>query len=36
MKKNKNYTREFKSEDPSTYLSHVEQQKSMLLELIKF
>jgi len=34
MKKNKNYTREFKSEDPSTYLSHVDQQKSMLLDTI--
>jgi len=32
--KNKGYTREFKSDDPSTYLSHVDQQKSMLLDTI--
>ena len=35
MKKNKNYTREFKSDDPSTYLTNVDQQKAMLLETIE-
>ena len=34
MKKNKGYTREFKNDDPSTYLSNVEQQKAMLLDTI--
>ena len=34
MKKSKGYTREFKSDDPSTYLSHVDQQRSMLLDTI--
>ena len=34
MKKNKNYTREFKSDDPSTYLTNVDQQKAMLLDTI--
>ena len=34
MKKNKGYTREFRSDDPSTYLSNVEQQKAMLLDTI--
>ena len=28
------YTREFKNDDPSTYLSNVEQQKAMLLDTI--
>ena len=34
MKKSKGYTREFRSDDPSTYLSNVEQQKAMLLDTI--
>ena len=34
MKKSKGYTREFKSDDPSTYLTNVEQQKAMLLDTI--
>jgi len=34
MKKNKNYTREFKSDDPSTYLTNVDQQKAMFLDTI--
>ena len=33
-KKSKGYTKEFRSDDPSTYLTNVEQQKSMLLDLI--
>lgn len=33
-KKNKGYTREFRSDDPSTYLTNVEQQKAMLLDTI--
>ena len=32
--KDKGYTREFKSEDPSTYLSNEDQQKNMLLDTI--
>ena len=32
MKKNKQYTREFRSDDPSTYMTNVEQQKNMLLD----
>jgi len=34
MKKNKHYTREFRSDDPSTYMTNVEQQKNMLLDTI--
>ena len=34
MKKSKGYTREFRSDDSSTYLSNVEQQKAMLLDTI--
>ena len=34
MKKNKNYTREFKSDDPSTYLTNENQMKGMLLDTI--
>ena len=34
MKKSKGYTREFRSEDPSTYMTNVEQQKNMLLDTI--
>ena len=34
MKKSKGYTREFRSDDTSTYLSNVEQQKAMLLDTI--
>ena len=33
-KKNKGYTREFRSDDPSTYLTNVDQQKAMLLDTI--
>ena len=32
--KNKGHTREFKSDDPTTYLTNVEQQKNMLLDLV--
>ena len=32
MKKSKHYTREFRSDDPSTYMTNVEQQKNMLLD----
>ena len=32
--KNKGHTREFKSDDPTTYLTNVEQQKNMLLDTI--
>ena len=32
--KNKGYTREFKNDDPTSFLSHPEQQKSMLLDTI--
>ena len=34
MKKNKNYTREFRSDDPTTYLTNVQQQKNLLLDTI--
>ena len=34
MKKKKSLVKQFRSDDPSTYLSHVDQQKSMLLELL--
>ena len=34
MKKNKGYTREFRNDDPTTYLTDVEQQKNMLLDTI--
>ena len=34
MKKNKSMVRQFRSDDPSTYLTNVEQQKAMLLEMI--
>ncbi len=34
MKKSKGYTREFRSDDPTTYLTNVEQQKAMLLDTI--
>ena len=34
MKKSKHYTREFRSDDPSTYMTNVEQQKNMLLDTI--
>ena len=34
MKKNKSMVRQFRSDDPSTYLTNVEQQKAMLLETI--
>ena len=33
-KKNKSLVKEFKSDDPSTYLTNVDQQKAMLLDLI--
>ena len=32
--KNKGYTREFRSDDPTTILSHKDQQKAMLLDTI--
>ena len=32
MKKNKGYTREYKNDDPTTALSHIDQQKAMLLD----
>ena len=31
---NKGHTKEFRSDDPSTYLTNVDQQKSMLLDTI--
>ena len=34
MNKNKGHTKEFRSDDPSTYLTNVDQQKSMLLDTI--
>ena len=34
MKKNKGYTREFRNDDPTTYLTDVEQQKNMLLDTL--
>ena len=33
-KKNKSLVKQFRSDDPSTYLTDVEQQKSMLLETL--
>ena len=33
-KKSKGYTKEFRSDDPSTYLTNVEQQKNLLLDTI--
>ena len=34
MKKNKGYTKQFKSDDPTTYLTNEDQQKNMLLDMI--
>ena len=34
MKKNKGYTKEFRNDDPTTALSHIDQQKAMLLDTI--
>ena len=34
VSKSKQYTKEFKSEDPSTYLSNEEQQQNMLLDTV--
>ena len=34
MKKSKGYTREFRNDDPTTALSHIDQQKAMLLDTI--
>ena len=34
MKKKKSLVKQFRSDDPSTYLTDVEQQKSMLLETL--
>ena len=34
MKKSKGYTREYKNDDPTTALSHIDQQKAMLLDTI--
>lgn len=32
--KNKGYTREFRNDDPTTALTHIDQQKAMLLDTI--
>ena len=32
--KNKGHTKEFRSDDPSTYLTNVDQQRAMLLDTI--
>ena len=32
--KNKGYTKEFRNDDPTTALSHIDQQKAMLLDTI--
>ena len=34
MKKNKQYTRNYRNDDPTTHLTDVEQQKNMLLDTI--
>ena len=34
MKKNKGYTKQFRNDDPTTALSHIDQQKAMLLDTI--
>ena len=34
MKKNKQYTRNYRNDDPTTALSHIDQQKAMLLDTI--
>ena len=34
MKKNKGYTKQFKSDDPTTYLTNEDQKKNMLLDMI--
>ena len=34
MKKSKGYTREFRADDPTTYLTNVQQQKNLLLDTI--
>ena len=34
MKKSKGYTREFRSDDPTTYLTNAQQQKNLLLDTI--
>ena len=34
MKKSKGYTLEFKNDNPTTALSHIDQQKAMLLDTI--
>ena len=34
MKKKKSLVKQFRSDDPSTYLTNVEQQRSMLLETL--
>ena len=34
MKKKKSLVKEFRSDDPSTYLTNVDQQKAMLIELL--
>ncbi len=34
MKKSKGYTKEFKSDDPTTHLTDENQQKNMLLDMI--
>ena len=34
MKKKKSLVKQFRSDDPSTYLTNVDQQKAMLIELL--
>ena len=34
MKKSKGYTRQFRNDDPTSALSHIDQQKAMLLDTI--
>ena len=34
MKKNKQYTRNYRNDGPTTALSHIDQQKAMLLDTI--
>ena len=33
MEKNKGYTKQYRNDDPTTALSHIDQQKAMLLDL---
>ena len=34
MKKNKGYTKQYRNDDPTTYLTNEDQQKNMLLDMI--